>query len=309
MPLRPLIIQWGGYELTLIKLLSASVIALIALMPFSPAALAAGDTAAAATVTAFVNDAEIAGAVLTEEGHVLVPMRAFFEAAGAEVYWDAASRTVRAFTGERTVTLQVGNSEASISGRSVALDAPPRIINDRVYVPLRFATDALGGEVSWNGERRVATVNLKRPVDGAVVAIPTGATTPASPASEEDLLALYSPEEIDLFVRVVNAEAYGESFEGKVAVAAVILNRVRSNRFPNSITEVLLAPNQFGVVNNGQVNRSLHPDSRPAVIRALNSDDPTGGALYFTNLSTTPNYGFWSRLEIVARIGRHTFFR
>lgn len=324
MPLRPLIIQWGGYELTLIKLLSASIIALIAFIPFSPAALAAGETSGnpavatapaagetAGAVTALVNDAEIAGAVLTEEGRVLVPMRAFFEAAGAEVYWDAASRTVRAFTGERTVTLQVGNAEASLSGRSVSLDAPPRIINDRVYIPLRFATDALGGEVSWNGEKQVATVNLNRPVDGEVVATPTGATTPASPVSEEDVLVLYSAEEIDLFVRVVNAEAYGEPFEGKVAVAAVILNRVRSNRFPNSITEVLLAPNQFTVVKNGQVNRNLHPDSRSAVIRALNGEDPTGGALYF-NATRYTNGSFWTRLRNEGwqeiRIGNQTFF-
>lgn len=282
------------------------MITLAPLLPFPRTALAADDTAAGATVTAFVNDARISGAVITEEGRVLVPMRAFFEATGARVYWDEASRTVRAFTGERTVTLQVDKAEAFISGQPVGLDVPPRIFNDRTYVPLRFASEALGGEVAWNDENRVASVRLNRPVNETVVALPVN----ANPApDDETVLSLYSPEEIDLFVRVVNAESYGEPFEGKVAVAAVILNRVRSTRFPDSITDVLMAPNQFGVIRNGQANRKLHPDSHSAVIRALNGEDPSGGALYFTNLTKTPNRGFWSRLEVTARIGNHTFFR
>ncbi len=112
--------------------------------------------------------------------------------------------------------------------------------------------------------------------------------------------------EIDLLARLVTAEATGEPFVGQVAVAAVVLNRVRSPLFPNSIAAVIYQPGQFCPVANGLINRPASETALRAVRAALAGWDPTGGALFFFNPAKTSSPFMWSR-TVVAVYGNHWF--
>lgn len=113
---------------------------------------------------------------------------------------------------------------------------------------------------------------------------------------------------LNTLARAINGEARGESLEGQIAVAAVILNRVQSNQFPNSIKEVILDPRQFTAVDDGQYNLTPNSSAYIAAKRALNGEDPTEGALYYYNPKIATSA--WSKARpTIKTIGNHVFTR
>lgn len=104
----------------------------------------------------------------------------------------------------------------------------------------------------------------------------------------------------------VYGEARGESYTGKVAVAAVILNRVKSSSFPNSISGVIYQSGAFTCVSDGQINLGTNDECTRAAQDALNGWDPSGGALYYFNPATATSKWIWSRPQLVT-IGKHIF--
>lgn len=122
--------------------------------------------------------------------------------------------------------------------------------------------------------------------------------------------AQYSANEKQLLARTVNGEARGEPYEGQVAVAAVILNRVRHSSFPNTISGVIYQPGAFTAVADGQINVPISEDSTvyKACEDAINGWDPSGGAIYYFNPDTATNSWIWSR-PLIVKIGKHRFCR
>lgn len=112
--------------------------------------------------------------------------------------------------------------------------------------------------------------------------------------------------EVYLLARLVHGEARGEPYVGKVAVAAVVLNRVRSASFPNTISGVIYQAGAFDCVADGQINLTPDSDSIRAARDAMNGWDPSGGCLYYYNPSTATNSWIWTR-EVRLVIGRHNF--
>ncbi len=104
----------------------------------------------------------------------------------------------------------------------------------------------------------------------------------------------------------VYGEARGESYTGKVAVAAVILNRVKSSKFPNSISGVIYQTGAFTCVSDGQINLGTNDECTRAAQDAMNGWDPTGGAIYYFNPATATSKWIWSRPQLVT-IGKHIF--
>ncbi|ADL07523.1 cell wall hydrolase [Thermosediminibacter oceani] len=110
-----------------------------------------------------------------------------------------------------------------------------------------------------------------------------------------------------LLARIVAGEAAGEPYVGQVAVAAVILNRVKSPKFPNTIAEVIYQPGAFESVSNGQIwARYPSRTNFKAAQDALNGWDPTYGSLFFWNPSKRVNPWIWTR-RIITQIGDHVF--
>ena len=114
--------------------------------------------------------------------------------------------------------------------------------------------------------------------------------------------------DIQLMARAINGEARGEPYEGQVAVGAVILNRVKDSRFPNSISGVIYQSGAFTAVSDGQINVAISEGSTvyKAAQDAMNGWDPTGGCVYYFNPATATNKWIWSR-PLVKTIGKHRF--
>lgn len=145
-------------------------------------------------------------------------------------------------------------------------------------------------------------------------AAPSPAPAPAVTASESagtgwqvgsNRLGL-SEQDIKLMANAVYGEARGEPYVGQVAVAAVILNRVESPSFPNTVSGVIFQPGAFTAVADGQIWLTPNDTALKAVQDALSGYDPTGGCIYYFNPATATSKWIWSRPQ-VKTIGKHIF--
>lgn len=143
---------------------------------------------------------------------------------------------------------------------------------------------------------------------GQKLNIPSGSANSGSSGSKA--VIPYTQAELDLMARLIRAEAESEPYSAKVAVGAVIVNRVRSDLFPNTITSVIYEVSsngyyQFTPVENGWINRPATQSDKDAALEALNGSDPSNGALFYFDDSAT-NKWLWSK-QIKARIGRMVY--
>lgn len=118
----------------------------------------------------------------------------------------------------------------------------------------------------------------------------------------------FTDKDLKLMANAVYGEARGEPYEGQVAVAAVILNRVRSADFPNTPTGVIFQPGAFTAVSDGQIWLTPNQTAMKAVKDALSGWDPTDGCLYYFNPATATSKWIWSRPQYKT-IGKHIFCR
>lgn len=121
----------------------------------------------------------------------------------------------------------------------------------------------------------------------------------------------YSPADLELLARLVHAEAQGEPFEGKIAVAATVLNRTEDPYYPDTIPEVIYDYDhgyQYCPVRNGSINGPADEQAWKAVEEALQGEDPSGGALSFFNPSQSANAWICNRPYLIG-IGNHVFVK
>ncbi|HIS93958.1 MAG TPA: spore cortex-lytic enzyme [Candidatus Alectryocaccomicrobium excrementavium] len=166
------------------------------------------------------------------------------------------------------------------------------------------------------GEETAAAVRLFQrrnglSVDGKVgpaTAAALGVSLSASGSTSASSTAAIVSSDHRLLSKLVYAEARGEPYKGMVAVAAVVLNRVRSSSFPNTISGVIYQKGAFSCVSNGSINNTPNNQSIRAALDALNGWDPTGGCLYYYNPRLTDDT--WIRTRTVQTvIGNHYFAR
>ena len=112
--------------------------------------------------------------------------------------------------------------------------------------------------------------------------------------------------DVNLLARLIYGEARGESYTGQVAVGAVVMNRVRSSKFPNTISGVIYQSGAFDAVSDGQINLTPDSTAKKAAQDAINGWDPTYGAIYYFNPNTATNKWIWSR-PMTVTIGKHRF--
>ncbi|GAB7054044.1 spore cortex-lytic enzyme [Paenibacillus sp. YK5] len=130
----------------------------------------------------------------------------------------------------------------------------------------------------------------------------SGAPTGMTPSTRFGL----SQQDLNIMANAVYGEARGEPYIGQVAVAAVILNRVKSPSFPNTVSGVIFQPRAFTAVDDGQIWLTPNDTARKAVQDALNGSDPTDGCLYYFNPETATSAWIWTRPQ-VKQIGKHIF--
>ncbi len=116
----------------------------------------------------------------------------------------------------------------------------------------------------------------------------------------------YSDADVALLTRLIYGEARGESYVGQVAIGAVVMNRIRSSSFPNTLSGVVYQKYAFTAVADGQINLTPNATARKAALDAMNGWDPTYGAIYYYNPATATSAWIFSRQTIVT-IGNHVF--
>ena len=109
-----------------------------------------------------------------------------------------------------------------------------------------------------------------------------------------------------LLARLISAEARGESYEGQVAVGAVVMNRIAHPSFPNTLSGVIYQRGAFSCLNDGQFDQPVAQSAYSAARDAMNGYDPTGGAIYYFNPATATSKWIWSR-PLIVTIGKHRF--
>jgi N-acetylmuramoyl-L-alanine amidase len=158
---------------------------------------------------------------------------------------------------------------------------------------------------------QTAETKVEEPAASAETAEPEMATPePAAEPAPATPAVTISAQEKDLFARLVEAEAKGESYEGKVAVATVVLNRVDSSEFPDTVTgvinEVVGDAYAFSPVQNGEINKPASDDSIRAVEEALTRQDRLNDCIYFYNPEIATDTWITTR-EVVKTVGNHVF--
>ena len=220
-------------------------------------------------------------AAYVEEGTAYAPLRDLLDALGGwTVWWDGSA--ARAVSEGASLSAEPGGV---LTVNGTRYPCVVDVVDGRTYVPLRLTAEALGGSVRWDPW-----------LDGAAV---------TSPGAEHDAMDYY------WLARIIHAESGGEALEGQIAVGNVVLNRVASGDFPDSVPEVIFDREngvQFEPVANGAVAGEPSELSQEAARRALNGENPVGNALYF--FAPALSQGTWIDSSRAYRqtIGCHRFY-
>ena len=152
----------------------------------------------------------------------------------------------------------------------------------------------------FQAKNGLAVDGVAGPETLAALGLPTGVTPGGGGGGTS------AGSDVNLLARLVHGEARGEPYVGKVAVAAVVLNRTVDSRFPKTIAGVIYQPGAFDAVYDGQINLEPDQSSINAAIDALNGWDPSYGCIYYYNPATATSSWIWSR-PIILSIGKHNF--
>lgn len=231
-----------------------------------------------------------ASARLVGGGTTYVSLRAVSEllAPEARVSWEDGAAWVR---GEGvTLSARPGEQWMTVNDRALYIPHGVLLENGRTLVPVRVLADALGGTVDWSRE-------------GGVTLTP-GSGQAAAPA--------YTAEELYWLSRIISAESRGEPLLGKIAVGTVVLNRVASGEFPDTIHDVIFDTKwgvQFQPVANGSVYDEPTQESVLAAKLVLEGARAAGNSLYFLAPDLTNNHWIMENREFVVTIGCHWFYQ
>lgn len=223
-----------------------------------------------------------------ENGYTYLAVRTMGDIVSAEdIEWNGEERSVTMTSGDMEVKLTVGSDKIYADGALLYADAAPTIRDDRAYLPLRVVSNAFGAEVRWDGGTKTVFIN-------------TGGETEAD-------------TELEWLSRIVYAEAGAESYEGKIAVANVVLNRVKSKDFPDTIYGVVFDKYndiyQFTPVKNGYIYSVPNEESIRAAKAALGGENNVENCLYFVATAEAANSWAGKNREFYATIGGHSFYR
>lgn len=248
-------------------------------------ALSAPTRAARRTVPVQVDAQTLNAAAYVDSGVTYAPLRALLHALGDDwtVWWDAAAGQAAAQS--ETAILRADPAENALTVNGRCLTGRVTVENGVTYVPLRLLCEALGYTVAWDAY-----------LDGAAVTAPD---------------AGYDAVELYWLARIIYAESGAETLEGQIAVGNVVMNRVNSASFPDTVTGVIFDREegvQFEPVANGMIYKTPSPQAVEAAKHVLDGENVIGEALYF--YAPALSQGTWINANrIYSRtIGCHRFY-
>ncbi len=209
---------------------------------------------------------------ITVNDRVFVLARDISESLGAIVQWNNCTRQVAIVLENRVIKMNIDSFAADVNGEIKVMDAMPFLFNNRTYVPVRFLSENLGCSVEWDDVNRI--VDIKEDLD----LTSREETAIESPYTKEDLLWLS---------RIVQVETGGSTIDMKLGVANVVLNRVKSDIFPNSIHDIIFQIDVY--VQFPPAHKESFPTLIPSELsieaarRALEGENNIEDCLYFNN--------------------------
>lgn len=233
------------------------------------------------------------------DGITYVPIREICQQLGANVSWDNEFSHVEITKDNIYLSFKIGDSSCVLNNINTYMPQSI-IVNDKVMVSLRFLSEVFNFNVSWNDNLKLAIISS----DNAVLTEEKLKTI----ANNE---AQYSEEDFYWLSRLVHAEAQGESYRGKLAVANVIINRTKSNDFPNTIKSVIFDRTngvQFTPTVNGEIYKEPSNESKQAALDALNGNNNAKNALYFFNPEKSPYNWIAKNRRYAFTIENHNFY-
>ena len=235
---------------------------------------------------------------LTGRGRIInsvtyVPFRAFCDAmGGANVTWDASTRTAKAAADGVTVYAKQGALYLQANDRYFYTVEPIANIDGTLFVPIRPLAKAFGLELEWDSSLHA-------------VLLETGGKKPTSGSS------YYKSDEVLWLARIIHAESAGEPFDGKIAVGNVVLNRVKSPQYPNTIYGVIFDRKhgtQFSPVSFGTIYNTPSAESVIAAKVCLEGYSLSNEALFFMNPKLATTSWIAQNRPYLFTIGNHDFY-
>lgn len=260
-------------------------------------------------------------AAVREGDTICASFRALCEAAGYQVDW-VHGQAIAA--GALHLTAAPGQTVLQAGEETLPLPVAVSLRDSRTMVPVRALARALELEVRYDPKTCTATIlSLDQPSGGtqkpeqqpeqtpSVPSAPSAPSIPPAPSEPSDPSASYDENDVYWLARIIEAEAGGESGEGKLAVANVVLNRVASGSYPDTIYDVIFDTKygtQFEPTSNGAIYNTPSEESIEAAKRALSGENNIGGALYFYNPSLVDAVWIRTNCTYIQTIGCHNFY-
>lgn len=272
------------------------ILALLFLWFCTPRVFASASYAAPVCITVNSHHIKTDTSAYLLHQYTMVPIRAISDALCADsVSWNEATQTATITRGNTVLTLKQNDKTAVVNQKKVKMDAASVIQNNRLFVPIRFVAETFDVTVSW--DKNTYTVNLSSPD----ISVPKHLITSAK----------YKEDDLYWLSRIVHAESQGEPMEGKIAVANVVLNRVKSPLFDNTVYQVIFDRKygvQFTPTANGTIYHTPSGDSIIAAKRALLGENTAGNSLYFLNPDISTSFWIVENRPFFRSIGNHDFY-
>lgn len=272
------------------KTLSFIFVFVLLISTFSITANATGGS----SVGVYINSQEFTGNVRVQDGTTFVAVRRFANAidSSAKVTYSYSNRTLTISSSKLYMTVKDGSSYIVANGRYLYTPSPIFMKNGIMYAPVILLSKAFDAKISWSNA--TSSFYVTRGSGGIL-------------SGDQ----FYRDDEVYWLSKIINAESGGEILKGKIAVGNVILNRVRSSYFPNTIYGVIFDKKngvQFSPTANGTIYKNANSESIIAAKICLEGYSVNNYIFYFINPRVAPNSWVAKNRELYAQIGNHAFY-
>ncbi|MBR4099311.1 MAG: cell wall hydrolase [Clostridium sp.] len=221
-------------------------------------------------------------------GTSYITLRAYSELSGSQLTWDGASAVLSG--NGLSLTARPGQLYVQANDRYLYIDRGVSVVDGRTALPLRVLAEASGSDLSWDASRGVATLAL---------------------SDDKAARANYNADDLYWLSRIISAESRGESLRGQIAVGNVILNRVASSRYPDTIYDVIFDRSyavQFEPVENGTIYDTPTQSAVIAAKLCLEGANVVGNCLYFYAPALSSGSWIVNNCTYYSTIGCHKFY-